>query len=173
MGKPSLPGGMVAMITVVCVYNDKKTMSDCLLRGLKAQAAKHELIALDNTKGRFKSAAEALNYGGNKARGKYVMFVHQDVSLPSPNMLGEIEKTLDGLPNLGIAGAAGISGETGHVASNIMHGKPPWTAGKLRIKAPMKMQTLDECLLLVPRSVFKTLKFDEQVCNDWHLYAVD
>ena len=35
------------------------------------------------------------------------------------------------------------------------------------------MQTLDECLFIIPQNVFKILKFDEEVCDDWHLYAVD
>ncbi|KAF5437493.1 hypothetical protein C5S35_03805, partial [Candidatus Methanophagaceae archaeon] len=33
--------------------------------------------------------------------------------------------------------------------------------------------TLDECLVIVPKAVFNMLQFDEKVCNDWHLYAVD
>lgn len=161
------------MMSVVCTYNNKKTLAGCLLRSLKAQTAKHERFMIDNTKGKFKSAAEALNYGGRKATGKYIMFVHQDVDLSSRRMLEKIEKNLDSLPNLGIAGVAGNSGEIRRIATNIRHGCPPRAVGRIRVKGPIKVQTLDECLVLIPRSVFKTLEFDERACNDWHLYAVD
>jgi len=164
---------MIAMITVVCVYNNRKTFAGCLLKSLKIQTAKHERIMIDNTHGEFESAAKALNYGGRKARGKYILFVHQDVGFSSPGVLGAIEKALDALPNLGIAGVAGNSGEIRRTASNIRHGRPLRAVGRMRVDAPMKVQTLDECLVVVPRKVFKTLKFDEHACSGWHLYAVD
>ena len=35
------------------------------------------------------------------------------------------------------------------------------------------MQTLDECLVIIPKVVFDMLQFDEEVCDNWHVYAVD
>jgi hypothetical protein len=36
------------------------------------------------------------------------------------------------------------------------------------------VQTVDECLVIIPRPVFDMLQFDEKVCDDWHLaYAID
>jgi len=67
------------MISIVCVYNDEITLKDYLLKSLENQTSKHELILIDNTQGKYKSAAGALNWGGGKAKGKYIMFVHQDV----------------------------------------------------------------------------------------------
>lgn len=32
---------------------------------------------------------------------------------------------------------------------------------------------MDECLIIIPKSIFTKLQFDENTCNDWHLYAVD
>ena len=64
------------MISVICVYNNKKILDNCLLKSIKNQTTKVELILLDNREGRFKSAAEALNFGGEQANGKYLMFVH-------------------------------------------------------------------------------------------------
>ncbi|GAH67636.1 unnamed protein product, partial [marine sediment metagenome] len=82
------------MISIVVVYNNKRILNDILLKSLKKQTAKFELIALDNTKGKFKSAAEALNQGGKNANGKYIMFVHQDIELDSDLWLKEVEKFL-------------------------------------------------------------------------------
>ncbi len=67
------------MITIVCVYNNEKMLHDVLLKSLKHQTTQFELITLDNRNHRFKSAAEALNYGGSKAAGEYIMYAHQDM----------------------------------------------------------------------------------------------
>jgi len=160
------------MISIVCVYNNKQILDNYLLKSLKNQTAEFELITLDNTQSKFKSAAEALNYGGKKAKGKYIMFVHQDVDSFSISWLEKVEKVLDKIPNLGIAGVAGKKDETGMI-TNIKHDNPPRLAGKIQIKIPEEVQTLDECLIMIPQSVFNMLHFDEIVCDNWHLYAVD
>lgn len=66
------------MIPVICVSNDKKILKTSLLAGLSKQTAAHEFINVENWDGRFSSAAKALNHGGKDAKGKYLMFVHQD-----------------------------------------------------------------------------------------------
>ena len=73
------------MISIICVFNDKKVLNECLLESLKNQTANYELILIDNTNRKFKSASEALNYGAKKAKGNYLMFVHQDMFLCSVN----------------------------------------------------------------------------------------
>ena len=35
------------------------------------------------------------------------------------------------------------------------------------------VQTLDELLLIIPVKVFEQIRFDEKVCDNWHLYGVD
>lgn len=161
------------MISIVCIYNNRQILSDYLLKSLKNQTVKFEFIKLNNTKGQFKSAAEALNYGGKKAKGKYLMFVHQDVDLYSNTWLEEVEKILDKLSKLGIAGVAGRSKDEDSVITQIKHGNPPRFVGKMQIKKPYEVQTLDECLVIIPKTIFSTLQFDENVCDNWHLYAVD
>ena len=161
------------MISVVCVYNRKDLLERYLLESLERQKAEHERILLDNTAHRFKSAAEALNKGGRSAKGKYVMFAHQDVTLPTSDWLGQAERVLDGLTDLGIAGVAGKA-EKGHrVMTNIEHGEPPRPAGQIPISELAKVQTLDECIAIVLKGVFAKLGFDEVICDDWHLYVVD
>lgn len=160
------------MISVVCVYNNRKILTDYLLKGLKNQTVKYELILIENTEGQNKSAAEALNYGGKKTTGDYIMFIHQDVDLTSNSWLEDVEKMLDSIQNLGIAGVAGRKDERG-VITVIKHGNPPRLAGQIQINNPTKVQTLDECVVIIPKSVFKLLQFDEVVCDDWHLYTVD
>ncbi len=97
------------MISVVCVYSSEEILKDVLLRSLDTQTVKFELITLDNSDNRYTSAAEALNYGGGKAKGEYIMFVHQDLWLGSHSLLEDVEDILKSLPHLGVAGVAGMS----------------------------------------------------------------
>jgi GT2 family glycosyltransferase len=91
--------------------------------------------------------------------------------MDSKTWLADTERMLDSLTDIGIAGVAGSS-EYG-IATIIMHGDPPRSPADVSIHEPTKVQTLDECLAIVPRSVFETLKFDGKVCDNWHLYVVD
>jgi len=166
------------MISVVCVYNDRKTLENNLLTGMQNQIADYELILIDNTHERFSSAAKALNYGGRKATSKYIMFVHQDVYLPSANWLNQAENYLNLIHDLGIAGVAGMA-ERGNSNEErgrniVKHGNPLeiWAWGH-PIAEPEQVQTLDECLVLVPKKVFDCHLFDETTCDGWDLYAVD
>jgi hypothetical protein len=160
------------MISIVCVYNDKEILDNFLLKSLKNQSVDYELILVDNTENKFKSASEALNFGGNKVNGNYIMFVHQDIDLSSKTWLEKIEKYLNSIPNLGIAGVAGKINK-GNILTKINHGITPKSAGNNQIYNFVKVQTLDECLVMIPKSVFESLKFDEETCDDWHLYAAD
>jgi len=162
------------MISVICVYNNEKTFRDTLYKSLQIQTVPHDLIAIDNTEGRFASAAQALNYGASKARhdSAFFLFVHQDIALCSPFFLADAEKMLDQLPNLGIAGVAGNVDGDDRFFSNITHGSPPHNAGR-KIEKPVRAMTVDECLVFVPRHVFIQQQFDETVCDGWHLYVVE
>lgn len=166
------------MFSLVCLYNDEKILDSFLLRSLKNQSKKFQLILLDNTKGKFKSAASGLNCGGRKAKGEYIIFVHQDVDFYLNKWLEKAENILDSIFNLGIAGIAGMSEEGKENRERgrniIFHGEPKiaWSWGN-PIKKPTPVQTLDECLLIIPKSIFKILQFDEKTCDGWHLYGVD
>ena len=154
------------------MYNNEEILNNYLLKSLNSQTTNYELILIDNTQKKFKSAAEAFNQEGKKAKGEYIIFTHQDVDLSSNMFLNDLKIILDSLPNLGIAGAAGKSEEK-VIVSNIKEGIPPKLSGKIQINKPIKVQTLDECLFIIPKSIFDVVQFDEKVCSGWHLYAVD
>jgi len=161
------------MISIICVYNDDKTLNDYLVRSINDQQdIDCELILVNNTQGTYTSAAEALNIGGTRAKGDYLVFAHQDIKLDSSHWLRDAEAIIHSLPNFGVAGVAGKKDGDG-VITNIKHGSPPHFAGRHQIKEPTEVQTLDECLIITPKEVFNRIKFDETTCNDWHLYAVD
>ena len=35
------------------------------------------------------------------------------------------------------------------------------------------VQTLDECLIIIPKTIFEKFKFDEITCQKWDLYVVE
>jgi len=159
------------MISVVCVYDNEEYLRRILLKSLESQTVEFELITLDNRDGRFKSAAEALNYGGEKANGDYIMFVHQDMCLLSDSFLEDVEKILRSIPDLGVGGVAGSTKEGRWRFSYDIYEFPDYS--NLTIRKPEVVETLDECLLLVPRPVFSKLHFDEKVFDGWDCYGSD
>lgn len=158
------------MFSVICVYNNKKILREYLLKSLKTQSQEYELILLDNRDSKYKSAPEALNLGGSRAKGDYLIFVHQDVDFKSETWLEDAEKILEKLNNWGIAGVAGVP-QDGVLKSNIENGIPPMKPGE-EVDEPTPVQTLDECLVIIPRTIFQNYKFDEEL-DGWHLYSVD
>jgi len=159
------------MISIVCVFNNTKVLDNYLLKSLKNQTVNYELILIDNSSNKYETATQGLNKGAKKAKRKYLIFVHQDVDLHSKNWLEKVEITLDSLFNLGVAGVAGKSKEG--MVTNIKDGIPPTFLSKFKINQPQKVQTVDECLFIIPQTVFNRFKFDEEICNNWHLYCVD
>jgi len=167
------------MISVVCVYNNERILKDALLKSLENQTVEFELITLDNRDGRYSSAAEALNSGGKKANGDYIMFAHQDMWLYSESWLEEAERILESIPDLGVAGVAGMS-EKGRTKDerrkgcfDVFDDRVYGQEGSLYVQRPEEVQTLDECLLIVPGSVFGKLEFDAAVFDGWHCYGAD
>jgi hypothetical protein len=143
------------------------------LKSLEAQRGKYELIIVDNSMGNWNSAASALNWGARDAKGDFLMFVHQDFEFESSDWLSNCERLCGGTVGLGAAGVAG-KGEGKEIVSNIKDRWPiPKRVSQTDIKAVTKVQTLDECLIIVPREVFDRFHFDEVTCVSWHLYAVD
>lgn len=160
------------MISIVCVYNNEIVLTNSLLKSLEDQTVKFELIKIDNTGNKFKSAAEALNYGSKKAKGKYIMFVHQDIHLLAQDWLERAEFFLEQISDLGVAGLSGMRGIRGDEIVGFRfdeYGQCDYN----NIKEPIQVQTLDEQMLIVTRNIFDNLKFDEKICDGWHLYGVD
>lgn len=163
------------MFSVICVYNNKDLFESVLCKSLQHQTVPFELVAIDNTRHRFSSAAAALNFGAQEASedSEYYIFVHQDIDLGTDLWLAQAESILKQLPDVGVAGVAGLRPGDRTLLSNITHGSPPVAAGRRRLSVPIKVQTVDECLLIIPRKVFDVQRFDDEVCAGWHMYGVD
>ncbi len=161
-------------LSIVTVYTDLKVLSKYLLASLRKQSLKdYLLILIDNTSGRYRNAAQLLNQIRDKLPGKYVMFIHPDVRLEGSDWLSKCLRILDSLPRLGVAGVAGRREDIPEVIGNVMHGNPPRPACGRNISKPVRVQTVDPLLFIVPNHVLRRVEFDEGVCVDWHLYAED
>jgi hypothetical protein len=153
------------MFSVICVFNDEKALELNLLQSLNLQKTSFELILVDN---RVPSPlTKALNGAALKARGEFLMFVHQDVKLTDENWLGKAERFLGSLKDLGAAGVAGID-HKGYPRGFIVDRGKVWGRP---IKLPIEVMTLDEQLLITPTSLFEHLKFDEGF--KFHSYVAD
>ena len=53
------------MISLVCCYNNLQQYKD-MQKSLENQTVEYELIGIDNRKGKYQSAAAALNVGGGQ-----------------------------------------------------------------------------------------------------------
>ncbi len=146
------------MISVICCYNNEeqfKTFSD----NLKKQNVLYELIPIDNRKHIFKSAAAALNYGAERASGDILVFSHQDILFLSKESLELLtEPIINNLQQEVISGAFGVFLEDG-----LTKGTKDHSVAK----------SVDECLFAMSRRTWEKNPFDEQICDGWHLYAVE
>lgn len=136
-----------------------------------------EVLLIDNTNKTFQSAASAYNYALQVTKGDLLVFFHQDVQILCPDEFPtHMTKTVTTLKDLGIAGYVGMKGGKGSfqelfigniIENGITH---RWNR---KIDLPVEVQTLDECALIVPRSVLEKYQFDEETCNGWHCYGID
>ena len=186
------------MISVISIINNETIARDYLLRGLSRQNKKFQLLLIDNKTSAYKSASQANNSASKKANGDYLMFIHQDLRLLSKNWLKELEDWLSTLSKPGLVGAAGMRKPTfvnefevcgryyllkkfgksylwfNHYGrGNVFHGINGLKWEGQFISDVTTVQTVDEFLLVMPANVFESIKFDENICNDWHFHGID
>ena len=159
-------------MSIVCVYNDEPVLQSCLRQSVEAQSAvapDTELVAVDNSTGRFSTAGAALNHGASIARNPVVAFVHQDVVLHSLPDLEAVAAELLATPDIGILGAVGIDGQRriiGRIRDRIVQiGEPAQT--------PRDVDTLDEVLLMATTEQIRREPLSEDPLLAWHAYGVE
>src|SRR5688572_27959926 len=132
------------MLSLVSVVSDPEKARARLHAGLARQTAQYDLVVVENRDGQFTSAASALNWGAARARGDWIVFLHQDVDLLFPDWLSRTEKHLSQLDPDGWCGVVGRNASGRwcgvlHDRAMIFFGKPT--------DSPVEVQTLDEVVL--------------------------
>lgn len=140
------------MISVICVWNNEEQYQNILVHSLNIQDCDYELISIDNRNHAFTSCAAALNWGADHSTGEILIFTHQDISFDKKSSLKEFGQFIKAHPDI-IIGAFG--------------------AKQKAYSEDYLCDTVDECCFGMTREVFDSLRFNEKVCNGWHLYAVE
>ena len=81
-----------------------------------------------------------------------MIFTHQDISFEKKSSLKEFGQFIKAHPDI-IIGAFG--------------------AKQKAYSEDYLCDTVDECCFGMTREVFDSLRFNEKICNGWHLYAVE
>lgn len=161
-------------ISVICVYNDKTMFENQLLQSLKMQDIKYELIGLDNSIGKFKSAAAALNYGAGIAQGNILIFSHQDIYLKTNDALKIFARQLERCNAGTIIGTQGVIEKSKIYYSNLTAGS---SFNSLLIhdfeNILYDVSCVDEGFFGMTRETFFMHPFNEVLCDNWHLYCVE
>jgi Glycosyltransferase like family len=158
-------------VSIVCVYNDPAVRRECLDRSVRAYGrhdADVEYLPVDNVDGRYRSAGAALNHGASLARNDVIVFVHQDVFLHSLAAVVRAAGQLS-VGGLGVLGAVGVRRD-GRIAGLIrdravLLGVP--------VQQPADVDSVDELLFMVPRSLVLSHPLTESPDMAWHAYAVE
>jgi hypothetical protein len=156
------------MLSLISVVNDPVKAQARLLTGLARQDGVHQFVEVDNRDGRFTGAAAALNWGATQAKGEWLVFLHQDVELLSPEWLSRAEAHLNRLPAVGWCGVAGrtAAGRWRGILRDraMIFGEP--------FADPIEVQTLDE-VLLVHRNLGPGHSYFDEAVPGWHAYGVE
>lgn len=159
-------------VTIVCCSNNLKQFST-FEKSLKTQTEKYKLILIDNTDSKFSSCSKAFNSVVKSISTKFVIFSHQDIILDETDMLENFVNYLEKIDREDILGVAGGKKGLDYVKTNIRHGESKKRAGKERVSGMQECDTLDECFFGGYTECFIKSPFDEEICDNWHLYAVE
>lgn len=162
------------IVSVICVYNDADAFEKQLVRSLKIQDIKYEIIGIDNTTNRFESAAAALNYGSMKAQGDILVYSHQDIYLKRNDELKKFVKAIEDCEIGTIVGTQGVKEPSKIYYSNISCAHEDVYAIKnLYSEKLYEVSCVDEGFFGMKRETWEKLKFNEILCDNWHLYCVE
>jgi len=165
----------MSKLSLICVYNQKDTLEQCLLKGLKIQTITPEIILMDNTQNKYSSAVAALQAGANIATGDYFVFVHQDIEFLTPTIVEEIISFFD--QGYKFIGSSGVKKFDPKMVSNVFTKTfdPKYPANSLtrRFTTPTLVETVDECLFGMDTETYKKIGLNLELCDNWHMYAVE
>lgn len=161
-------------ISLLTIANNKEIMQDFRENLASQIGVDYELLACDNFGNHISSAREALNHLAEKAVGDYLVFLHPDIRFLDPYSLHDLIEKCRLLEDSGVIGVAGspekIENGDRIILSSIFHGEDKKPAG-ISISEPTEVQTVDECLFIVRRTLFLKTGFSDLI--GFHMYAVE
>lgn len=165
------------LFSFICPSNRPDMVDSCIRASLQKQTNNsYELIVVDTLLQRFDSASQALNFGAEKAKGEYLVFLHHDIIFDAVDFLNSLALMVKSR-SFCIAGVAGIikgsSPNRCSALTNIVHGEEKETPlCAVSISEITPCDTLDECFFVIPKKVWQTRPLSV-FYPSWHLYAVE
>ena len=140
----------------------------------------NEIIAFTDAR----SLAEAYNRGIDRARGRILVFSHDDVEILTPDLGAALARHLAAFDLVGIAGTTRLIGGgwyfAGHPFDFMLVVSPHPETGRLTVVAegggPIVVpgvQALDGVFLAVRAELAHELRFDDSTFDHFHLYDLD
>ncbi len=162
-------------ISLISVWINEDLIEEMKKSAMMQKNVEVEFVCIDNRNKRYPSAASALNFGVTKATGDVLVFLHQDIEFLSEDVLEYIYDFAIENPS-SVFGAAGVYNKNNPDAKNdcltsIYAGPNKSIIGNMT--KPTTAFTLDECLIACHKKCFEKLKYDEKICDGWHLYGAD
>lgn len=161
-------------ISIVCVYNNSSQFNNQLKKSLEKQDIDYELIAIDNSGHRFSSAAKALNYGSRKAKGDILIYSHQDIYLKRIDEVRRFAEAVDKCQIGSIIGTQGVREPSKIYYSNLTAGADYDEKIIQDYEERLyEVSCVDEGFFGMKRETWDALQFNEELCDNWHLYCVE
>lgn len=162
-------------VTVVCCLNNRERYERELGKTLAEQTESYLLIEIDNRENRFSSCSGAYNSVLDGITTPFAVFAHQDILLSSPDTLKRFVNRLEELQAGDILGVAGVDLQSKKIVSTILHGKNRTgvTGSVDQLEGLLECETVDECFFGCRTETIRKLQFNEDLCDNWHLYAVE
>lgn len=162
------------MISIICVYNNKANLEEQLMKSLNFFIEKNfELVLVDNVKNQFNCSADALNYGAKRATGSVLIFSHQDIFIKNEKQFYDFCNFVEQCCFGTIVGAAGVVEKNKKIFGNYTTGLELISGEIKMINQPMKVACVDECFFGMTKETYEKHCFDNVLCDNWHLYAVE
>lgn len=161
-------------ISVICVYNDKALFNKQLMSSLKEQDVEYEFIAIENEHGSYNSAAAALNSGASASHGDILIFSHQDIYFKTEKELRKLAERIDSVDLGDIVGTQGTKEPNKYHYANLTSGAEYNAQINHELEDTLyEVSCVDEGLFGMRKATWEAHHFDEELCNNWHLYCVE
>lgn len=156
------------------MYNNEEQLNSQLLYSLKKQTVNIEKILIDNREHQFHCAAEALNYGASLANGDVLIFAHQDIFIKEIDGVQRFAQSIMKCEVGDVIGTQGVREESKVYYSNLTAGEQ-YISSKLHEydEHLIQVDCFDEGFFGMKKTTWEKHRFDEEMCDDWHLYAVE
>ena len=158
--------------TKVCCYNKQYIFNE-MIDSLQSQSEDVDIIAIDNSQGKFESCSAAFNSVIDQIHTKYVVYSHQDIIYNTEDSLSHILNYFEKIDYNDIVGVVGRRASTKERVGNIKQGKNKERAVKGKVEGIEKCDTVDECFFGGYTECFRKYPFSESMCDGWHMYAVE